>query len=124
MRVLITGSRCWSDRETMERAIWEHTQDVPAGYVLIIHGGARGADQMAHDIAHDFGFAECSVPAFWASEGRSAGPIRNQAMVDMKPDICLAFPCQQSKGTWDCMRRAEAAGIKVVNYGYAPGVRL
>jgi hypothetical protein len=121
VRILITGSRCWADRKVMERAIWEHTQELNPRDVVIIHGGAVGADRMAEEIAKEWGFLPVTVPALWAEEGRSAGPIRNQKMIDTyKPELCLAFPCDKSKGTWDCMRRAERAGIKVVNYGH-PG---
>lgn len=50
-----------------------------------------------------------------------AGLVRNQLMVDLGADICLAFPLPGSRGTWDCMGRAEAAGIKVINLGSKPG---
>ena len=52
-------------------------------------------------------------PADWSTHGRAAGPIRNQQMVDRGADICLAFPTSSSIGTWDCVRRAKAAGIPV-----------
>lgn len=35
-------------------------------------------------------------------------------MVDLGADICLAFPTKSSIGTWDCVRRANAAGIRVI----------
>jgi hypothetical protein len=52
-------------------------------------------------------------PADWNTHGKAAGPIRNQAMVDLGADLCLAFPRADSKGTWDCVRRAADAGIPV-----------
>lgn len=60
------------------------------------------------------GDVEC-VPADWATLGNRAGPIRNQAMVDLGDYLaCLAFPLGESRGTRDCMARAEAAGIPVL----------
>jgi hypothetical protein len=44
-----------------------------------------------------------------------AGGRRNQAMADAQPRarLCLAFPTPSSRGTWDMVRRATAAGIEV-----------
>lgn len=124
MRILVTGSRNWTDRPAMERAIWEHTEEEAPSGVLIVQGGARGADRMAADIARDWGFRHATVPALWASEGRAAGPLRNQQMIDTyEPELCLAFPEGDSKGTWDCMDRCEKAGIRVVNYGCPAALR-
>jgi hypothetical protein len=55
--------------------------------------------------------------ADWSSFGELAGPMRNQAMVDTGVDICLAFPLLGSRGTWDCVRRAQASGVPVIVYG-------
>lgn len=52
-------------------------------------------------------------PADWRSCGRAAGLIRNQRMVDLGADLCLAFPLGESRGTWDCVARARKAGIEV-----------
>ena len=38
-------------------------------------------------------------------------------MVNAGADLCLAFPLGESRGTRDCVRRADAAGIPVLNYG-------
>lgn len=60
--------------------------------------------------------------AFWASEGRGAGPRRNARMVGAAhgraaklgiPLVCYAYPRGRSPGTRDCMRRAEAAGAEM-----------
>lgn len=52
-------------------------------------------------------------PANWKSHGKGAGPIRNQKMIDEgKPDLVLAFP--GGRGTADMVRRAKAAGVRVI----------
>ena len=40
---------------------------------------------------------------------------RNQRMVDAAEpgDHCLAFPDPESRGTWDCVRRARERGLVV-----------
>lgn len=43
----------------------------------------------------------------------AAGPLRNQHTVDLGADKCIAAPTEGSRGTWDCVRRAKAAGIPV-----------
>jgi hypothetical protein len=46
--------------------------------------------------------------------GRFMGPERNSLMVNLGADVCLAFPAGSSTGTVDCMKKARAAGIPVL----------
>lgn len=111
-RILITGSRDWTDYNAIAMSIVgeieSHLEDV-----VIVHGAAPGADSLAGDFARAFNYTEERHPAQWEVHGKAAGPIRNQKMVDLGADVCLAFPLPQSRGTYDCMRRAEEAGIPV-----------
>lgn len=84
---------------------------------VLVHGAATGADTMAGKIAKELGWQVEEYPADWNKHGKAAGPIRNQQMVDLGADICLAFPLGESRGTRHCMKAAERAGIKVVNHG-------
>lgn len=43
----------------------------------------------------------------------AAGMNRNQHMVDLGADLCLAFIRDRSRGATDCARRARAAGVEV-----------
>lgn len=119
MRLLVTGSRHLADRTLVERAL---DARLPAGpdELIVVHGGAPGADRLAKHWAiwqrlmlHRPVFDEEHC-ADWERHGRSAGPRRNQQMVDLGADVCVAFPGPDSRGTWDCVRRARAAGIEVV----------
>ena len=110
MRLLVTGSRDWDDYEHIKRVLSGFPPDTQ-----LVHGGARGADLLAHKAALELGWPEPEVHrADWNSFGKRAGSLRNQAMVDLGADLCLAFPLETSKGTWDCMQRAEKADILVV----------
>jgi hypothetical protein len=82
------------------------------GISEIIHGGAKGADLFAGKWATMNGIKETAVPADWNKHGRAAGPIRNQLMLEMKPDGVVAFP--GGRGTADMANRAEKSGIKVM----------
>ncbi len=118
-RILVTGSRLWTDAAAIQDALatW-----IPAfgGVVTVVHGGARGADEIAARLAWT-AFGPDVRPESWAADwhrwGRSAGVRRNAEMVAAGADVCLAFPLGESRGTRDCMRRAKAAGIKVVDLG-------
>ena len=116
-RVLVTGSRNWSDIKTLYDALSEEL--LVNGPFILVHGGcATGADRLAEN----WGLWAKVIPSMnvtiekhsadW-SKGSSAGPIRNQRMVDLGADVCLAFPKDDSRGTLDCIRRARAAKIPV-----------
>lgn len=128
MRILVTGSRDWADEESLKDAIY--SARFMGGFIfntVIVHGACyppidpktgkrplRSADWLAERAAKEFGFKSEPTPADWNTHGKKAGSLRNQEMIDKGADICLAFPLPQSKGTWDCVRRAKAAGIRVV----------
>jgi len=85
--------------------------------VRIVHGGADGADRAADNYAvvNWTGLAE--YKADWEVDGRAAGPIRNQRMLDEEhPDLVIAFP--GGRGTADMVRRAKKAGVEVVEVEY------
>ncbi|MGW2371759.1 SLOG family protein [Kitasatospora sp. NPDC001683] len=108
----MTGSRAWSDRAAVEHAL-----GVAFGLfrpIVIVHGACpTGADAMAAAWAQRAGVEVEAWPADWARCGRAAGPLRNAAMVAAGARFCLAFVLPGSRGTLDCIRRAEAAGIPV-----------
>lgn len=79
---------------------------------VVIHGGASGADSLAGEWAELRGKACRVVFADWGRHGPSAGPKRNQTMLDEHaPDIVIAFP--GGRGTADMVRRAKKAGVPV-----------
>lgn len=88
------------------------------GLWMLIHGAAKGADQLASEWAWENGVGAASYPANWEKHGRAAGPIRNQRMLDEgKPDIVIAFP--GGRGTADLVSRAEKAGIRVIKVDWS-----
>jgi YspA, cpYpsA-related SLOG family len=108
-RILITGSREYADYNCMQDAILDYTR----GYSVVVHGGARGADQLAQKICDELHIRTEVHMADWEHEGKRAGVLRNQHMVNLGADICLAFPIGESRGTRDCIKRARKAGIPV-----------
>lgn len=85
-------------------------------------GPFRGGDWLAHHVALARGWTIEAVPAQWEVYGpKVAGGIRNQQMVNRGASILVAAPVPgRSKGTYDCIRRAKAAGIPVVDLSQPP----
>jgi hypothetical protein len=86
-----------------------------------IEGKLHGADKIAGRVAKELGFGLCEVPANWGAFGRKAGPIRNRQMLDLKPDLVIAFHdnLTESRGTADTVREAKRRGIPVEVIGHA-----
>lgn len=108
MRVLVTGVRHYQAYWVVEAELRKLGKDIE-----IIEGGAKGADAIARRFALKEGLPLQTFPAKWLTHGPKAGPLRNQQMIDEgKPELVLAFP--GASGTADMVRRAKAAGIKVL----------
>lgn len=111
-RILITGGRDFNHKEIVMQALTDTIASFSGEEVVVVHGGAKGADTLAAECAKKLGAGVECHPADWETHGKKAGPIRNVHMVNLGADICLAFPSQQSKGTWHCVKKAREAGIK------------
>lgn len=76
---------------------------------MIVHGGAKGADNGAHKFCVKENFPETVYAVSkeeWNKYGRAAGVLRNQKMLDQEnPDIILAFP--GGRGTKDMIIRGK-----------------
>jgi hypothetical protein len=108
--VVVTGSRTWTDR----RLIAQRLAGLPAGSI-VIHGGAAGADRIAHAEARRLDLESIPVPAQWRRYGKPAGMIRNAAMLDTYgPELVLAFRAPgHSPGTDGMIDLARRRGIPV-----------
>ena len=133
-RILVTGSRSWDAAQLLADVLLDTWHDATQnGYdsIVIIHGGADGADTLADLWARGNGLDVETHPADWnhcaddcpaghrktrARGGDycpTAGPRRNQRMVDAGADLVVALQRDGSRGTADCIRRAEEAGLPV-----------
>lgn len=129
-QILVTGGRDETDVELVERSLLDAAGMLPMwvpGPITLIHGGChwrqpngeidptRSVDQLAHQFAERMGWLIDVHPvsrAEWRRKGNQAFRDRNQAMVDLWPDICVVLP--GGGGTADCARRAIAAGIPIL----------
>lgn len=107
--VLVCGGRSYRDRDALYAAL---DGLVPAP-THIIAGAAPGADTLAAEWACDRGITPGAFYADWEMYGNAAGPMRNQQMLDDgKPNLVVAFT--GGRGTADMVRRAKAAGVRVI----------
>jgi hypothetical protein len=118
MRLLVCGSRTWTDRARLWQIIDQVVSEHGDGQVVtVIEGDARGADRLAGQLARERGWQLERYPADWIREGRAAGFRRNARMLHQgQPDLVVAFtvgPLQHSRGTADMVRRAQQAGVPV-----------
>ncbi len=134
MRLLVTGSRHWPTvlSYAVEAVLYgaAHCADQR---ISVTEGACRtGADRIAADVTRrrvTSGWRHRPVPAQWIPRWRTLGVNpghqRNQAMVDAGQDVCVGWPHPspqvRSRGTWDCLRRAQAAGIPTFVVAFRAG---
>ena len=112
-RILICGDRDYKD--------WMQVRDyldTISRTAIIIHGGAKGADSIAGNLATYLNMKVIKYPADWDKYGKAAGVLRNQQMLDEGyPDLVVYFhkDLENSKGTKDMVKRAVDNKIKTIN---------
>lgn len=114
IKILICGSRDWHDEPPIRLLVASLLEVYEK--VFIVHGAQRGADQLAGKIGLELELEVLSVPARWKEFGRSAGPKRNQRMLDLvNPDRVFAFheDIDNSLGTKNMVRLSAARKITV-----------
>lgn len=126
MRVLVCGGRDFALLEKSIEAsnqrsfIYKTLQEINLRHdpiEVLIEGDAKGVDRCAGSWARSHGITNRKFPADWKKYGNSAGPIRNQQMLDEGlPDLVMAFP--GGTGTADMVRRAKKSGIPVEEVSY------
>jgi hypothetical protein len=112
MRIGVTGGRNYNNFDKIYEAL-RLFDYAPIGGHTLVYGGASGADDLASGITSEcFYWKQERFEADWKTQGKAAGPIRNQQMVDSGLDVLIAFP--GGRGTEDMVTRAKKAGILVL----------
>lgn len=98
-RIVVAGGRNYNNyqeaREFIDACLAQLDEK---DEIIIVSGGAQGADALGERYARENGFAVERYPADWKTYGRSAGPRRNQKMAELC-DCVICFWDGQSKGT-------------------------
>lgn len=114
MKILACGSRDWDDEDKLKRTLLALNWGMDI--TELIHGGARGADQMSGQWADGACLLVTEVLPDWNRHGRSAGFVRNIEMLDMleEGDVVIAFWDGQSRGTMHTVDNAVERGHLVL----------
>lgn len=126
MKVLVTGSRNWTDEERIRADLEKLPSDT-----ILVEGDAPGADKISGKVGREIGFEVRAYPALWGQYGRAAGPKRNQQMLDEEHpdkdgihiDKALAYHEDPGlgSGTKDMVKRLKRAAIPVAIRLSRPG---
>lgn len=116
IKVLVAGSRNWTDIETIADVLSKLPNDT-----TVVHGACQGADMISGVIAKELGFVVRDYPADWDRHKLSAGPIRNRKMLSAEHtkvfpiSLCIIFhdDLEGSKGTKDLVSIVSPLGIPV-----------
>ena len=113
-RVIIAGGRDFEDFRFLSKKCMEKLQNKTD--VIVVSGGAKGADQLGEKFANFMGYDIKVFPANW-EVGPIAGILRNREMAEYA-DALIAFWDGKSKGTKNMIEEAEKRNLKVVVYNY------
>lgn len=131
-RAIVCGGRRYSDEVRLYQILDAARERLALSFV--IEGGASGADELARSWRLHRGVPGETYKADWENIWRPgavvrrrrdgaqydalAGHVRNQRMIDEgRPELVIAFP--GGRGTDDMVRRAEAAGLRVVKVDWS-----
>jgi len=110
---LVAGSRCFEDVVLLFDKLDYFLQRQEE--VLIVHGGAQGADSIAAQYAEYRGFETKVFLPDWEGLGKKAGFVRNKEMIDFTSKYpnkgCVVFWDGESKGTAHTIKLAKEHSI-------------
>lgn len=121
MRLLICGGREFNDYNLVKKTIKQIVYSYEVKDLVIIHGGARGADYLGKRYCQEHNVKEEEYLAQWnifnkngqKVTDKAAGYKRNKKMLDQgKPDLVVAF--EGGNGTAHMVDIAENAGVGVL----------
>lgn len=122
IHLLIAGGRDYGDKKEVCRVLNKYLKRVDSvrNSLLIIQGGATGADNLARLWARDNGVPCITMDAAWSFYDNAAGPIRNDWMLKFcKPTHHYTFPGRG--GTFDMRKKAIKANLVVRPKEWSPG---
>lgn len=100
--LLVAGSRTFNDYELMDSTLDNLLQNVSED-IVIVSGGAQGADKLAERYAIEHDYQLRVFPADWDRFGKSAGYKRNRQMHEFIATSerrgCVCFWDGESRGT-------------------------
>ena len=112
-RVVIAGCRTYNNYDEAKPYIDLCLSEMrKKNNIIIVSGGAGGADAIGERYAKNNGFNVEKYPADWKKYGKFAGPKRNKEMA-MVSDFVICFWDEKSKGTRSMLECAKKCGKPV-----------
>lgn len=118
MRVIVCGDRNGYTPSVVRRVLVALRED-HGDSLVVLHGGARGVDNMAGAMARSLGITVWEFPADWRKHPKVAGFIRNQQMLETGAELVIAFKegfdhTMKRGGTEHMCRIAGDAGVECI----------
>lgn len=118
--VLVTGGRDFHDVKSINEhlhAALMRVRSEPGRRMVVVQGGATGADTHAEKWAKAWKVPYFTIPAEWNRYGHGAGAVRNDQMLNwLNIELVVAFP--GGAGTLDMINRATDDGIGTITVEY------
>lgn len=112
MQLIVCGGRDFNDYDFLKMTLDDYLDAYPDQDVLIISGGAKGADTLGARYADENGFDKVYFHVDWEKYGKSAGYVRSNQMVEEATHV-VAFWNGKSKGTQHLITQAIKKKLKV-----------
>lgn len=115
LKIVVAGSRFFNDKAFVYKTLDKYIDFLfePGKKLVIVDGGAKGVDTLAHQYAVDNGFETKTVLANWDENGKSAGAIRNAQMADESNILIAFYSGTESRGTKNMIETACRKGLEV-----------
>ncbi len=111
--MIVCGGRSFNNRAQMTFLLARACERLGWRNLCVVHGGQRGADKLAADIAEKWGWkVEAHPPNTKRYGSPHAFHVRNQEMVDAGAELVVAAP--GGNGTANLIERAEKAHIPIL----------
>jgi len=117
IKVIIAGGRDFNDPQGLLKAFHQFMEGHDNGEIVIVSGGARGADAIGEWIGKQYGITTVVMRAQWDKFGKSAGYRRNEQMAQYGTHLLAAWD-GQSKGTKHMIDISRKAGLIVQIHSY------
>ena len=115
LKIIIAGSRTFKDYEFLKKKCDDLIED--RDNILIISGGAQGADLLGEKYAREKGFRIKRFMAKWERYGNRAGFMRNEEMA-IFGDVVIIFNVDKSKGSTHMKKCAMRHGLVIKEYNF------
>lgn len=106
MKVIIAGSRLFTDYELLKQHMAEVIEDECLEIEEVVSGTAPGADRLGERWAAERNIPIRRFPANWEKYGKAAGPLRNGEMAAYG-DFLVAFWHPLCRGTTNMISQME-----------------